>query len=121
MSVKIILLIVSALASTVFGQMSLRVQHPVDLREEIGNNGKVVAHLASFGQLQYGTSFLATIYYASSSTVRQACNETEVINDVGLRQAIHSKDQGMGIMAFIEDGGNCTAPVKVRNMEKAGV
>jgi len=42
------------------------------------------------------------------------------MKDKALQEAIHKKDQGLGVMVYVEYGGGCSPPVKVRNMEKAG-
>ena len=76
----------------------------------------MLSRLASFGELQYGTSFLTTVYYSPEQSVRHACNETLLLRDDGLRKVIDTKDQSMGVMAYVEDGGNCTTITKVRNM-----
>ena len=52
--------------------------------------------------------------------VRLACNLDLILEDKGLQEAIHNKDGAMGIMAYVEEGGGCSTPQKVRNMEQAG-
>jgi hypothetical protein len=63
---------------------------------------------------------LATVYYPEKWQTRNACDEAEVKADKALQKVIHNKDQGLGVMVYVEANGGCSAPVKVRNMEKAG-
>jgi len=83
--------ICALLGQLAFSQVSLTVVNPVDLAEHLGH-GQVLSRLASFGQLQYGTSFLATVYYSDDKNVRQACNETLILQDKGLKKTIDTKD-----------------------------
>ena len=63
---------------------------------------------------------MSTIFYSESKEVRLACNLDLILEDKGLQEAIHKKDGGMGIMTYVEEGGGCSTPQKVRNMEQAG-
>jgi hypothetical protein len=54
------------------------------LRREIDNDGKLISRLANFGHIQYGSSFVATIFYAESKDVRLACNLDLILEDKGL-------------------------------------
>jgi hypothetical protein len=41
----------------------LQVFNPISLQDKLGNFGKLKTKLADFGHLNYGTSFIATLYH----------------------------------------------------------
>jgi hypothetical protein len=62
---KIRILCLLALMAIVPVAAELKILHPKELKEKIGNNGEIRASLGNFGSVHYGTSIVKHYLYTN--------------------------------------------------------
>ena len=87
----------------------LQVFHPESLREKFGPDGVIQSHLGSKGHINYGHSFVSTVYYPKNN--RNACSPF-VNSDFG--------DVNKEKSSVLIDHGGCSHVEKAKNAETFG-